>query len=297
MSRQLVFVHGRAQENKDSVALKAEWIAAFREGLALNHLTLPLDEEDIRFPYYGQTLYDLVKDIPAAEVAEVIVRGDGADDEQQAFVRSVLEEVRAVAGITDDHLREVAGVEVVERGPLNWGWVRGILRGVDRFVPGASGSGIAIATNDVYQYLKNPGVRDPIEIGVREAFTPGRETVVVAHSLGTVVAYNLLRREGQGQGWNVPLFVTLGSPLGVTAIRNALRPIGHPACANGWFNAMDSRDVVALYPLDSRRFGIAPPIENKTDVQNGTENRHGISGYLNDKETARRIYDALTVGG
>ena len=202
-----------------------------------------------------------------------------------------------MAGITEDQLREVAGAAVVERGPLKWEWVQGILRGVDRFVPGGSGASIAIATNDVYQYLRNPGVRDPIEMGVRGAFTPGRETVVVAHSLGTVVAYNLLRREGQAQGWNVPLFVTLGSPLGVTAIRNALRPIGHPACTAHWFNAMDERDVVALYPLDARRFGIAPPVENKTDVRNGTANAHGIEGYLNDKDVARRIYEVLTAGG
>ena len=32
---------------------------------------------------------------------------------------------------------------------------------------------------------------------------------------------------------------------------------------------------------------------SKTDVCNPTENRHGISGYLGDKEVARRIYDAL----
>ena len=29
----LVFVHGRAQEGKDAIALKAEWIAAWRKGL------------------------------------------------------------------------------------------------------------------------------------------------------------------------------------------------------------------------------------------------------------------------
>ena len=60
-----------------------------------------------------------------------------------------------------------------------------------------------------------------------------------------------------------------------------------------WFNAMDKRDVVALYPLDSVHFPINPVTENKTDVQNETENRHGISGYLNDKEVAKRIYEAL----
>jgi hypothetical protein len=35
-----------------------------------------------------------------------------------------------------------------------------------------------------------------------------------------------------------------------------------------------------------------PPIKNKTDVDNPTPNRYGISGYLGDP-SARRIYDAL----
>ncbi len=47
----------------------------------------------------------------------------------------------------------------------------------------------------------------------------------------------------------MPLFVTLGYPLGVTGIKAALPPIEHPACAARWFNAMDERDAVALYPL------------------------------------------------
>lgn len=128
---------------------------------------------------------------------------------------------------------------------------------------------------------------------MRQAMVPDVPTVVVAHSLGTVVAYNLLRRDGQAQRWQVPLFVTLGSPLAVKAIRAALAPIDHPACAAAWFNAMDERDVVALYPLTSDRFDVEPAILNKTDVQNHTANRHGISGYLDDAEVARRIHAAL----
>src|SRR5258705_4709850 len=156
--------------------------------------------------------------------------------------------MRQSAGITEQQLAEVEGAQVIQRGPLNWGWVRGILKAVDKYVPGGSGSGIALATHDVYQYLRNPGIRDTIEEGVRAALLPGVPTVVVAHSLGTVVAYNLLRREGAAQGWVVPLLVTVGSPLAVTAIKRALRPIQHPACVTHWFNAMDSHDVVALYP-------------------------------------------------
>ena len=109
-----------------------------------------------------------------------------------------------------------------------------------------------------------------------------------------MVAYNLLNKDPQAGEWEVPLFVTLGCPLGVNAIRKQVRPIAHPRCATAWFNAMDERDVVALYPLTKKRFDVNPAIENKKDVDNPTSNRHGISGYLGDAEVAARIHAALT---
>jgi hypothetical protein len=299
MTRQLVFVHGRAQEHKDSVALKAEWIEAFEEGLAKRGLGLPIVETDIRFPYYGDTLFDLVGGKPADSAAAVIVRGEELDDDERRFTRAVMEEMRAKTGISDDQLAEAAGQDVVERGPQNWEWFQGFLRAVDRFVPHGSGRSIALFTHDVYQYLKNSAIREAIETGVSAAITPGVETVVVSHSLGTVVAYNLLRQQGHLRGWKVPLFVTLGSPLAIREVRRTLRgfaPTRCPESASAWFNAMDERDVVALYPLTAAHFPLdpaMPSIENKTDVRNKTENRHGISGYLDDAEVAKRIHDAL----
>ena len=153
---------------------------------------------------------------------------------------------------------------------------------------------MALFTNDVYQYLHNPGIGRVLDDGVRSAFARGVETVVVSHSLGTVVAYNVLKKAGAERGLKVPLFVTLGSPLGVKVVKRAVRPIGYPGCASHWFNAMDERDVVALFALDDKHFDIDPDIENKTDVDNPTSNRHGISGYLGDPEVARRIHEALT---
>ncbi|HXA84604.1 MAG TPA: alpha/beta hydrolase [Candidatus Dormibacteraeota bacterium] len=299
MTRQLVLVHGRAQEKKDSVALKAEWLDALGEGLAKNNLTLPIPEKDVRFPFYGDTLYEMVDGKSADAAAAVIVRGEDADDDEKQFTRAVMEEIRQ-KNISDAQLAEIAGEDVIRRGPLNWEWVQGILQAVDRFVPHGSGASIALFTHDVYQYLKNSTIRQTIDDGVSAAMTPGVETVIVAHSLGTVVAYNLLRQKGALQGWKVPQFVTVGSPLAITLIRKTLRnlasPIRCPECVSNWFNAMDERDVVALYPLEPAQFPLDPlnpAIQNKRDVRNNTPNRHGIGGYLNDKEVAKRIYDAL----
>ena len=302
MTRELVLVHGRAQEHKDSIALKREWLDALRAGLRKSSLSLPIPEERVRFPYYGDTLHGLVANLPDDKVAEVVVRGSREDPQMRAFLADVLEEIAKRKGISDEQIERMGqeairargGTEVLERGVLNWGWVQGILTALDTHVPGASGASIAIATTDVYRYLTNPAIRDKLEAGVRQAMTPNVESVVVSHSLGTVVAYNLLRRDGEQRGWRVPLLVTLGSPLAVKKIRTTLAPNKHPACVRRWFNAMDPDDVVSLYPLDRGHFPLDPEIENKTDVDNDTENQHGISGYLADREVARRIHEALT---
>jgi hypothetical protein len=293
MTRQLVLIHGRSQERLDALSLKAAWVNAWKEGLAKNGLTLPIADDDIRFPYYGQTLYDLVEGKPASEVAEVIVRGEDAGEKEAIFVRDILLEIQKHTKITDEQVQELSVDAVLERGPLNWKWVRSVLKAIDTHVPRASSVSILLATRDVYLYLKNPGFQNIVDQGVRSAITPGVETVVVGHSLGAVVSYSLLRRDGKSLGWKVPLYVTLGAPLAVTAIKDALKPIDYPECVTRWFNAMDSRDIVSLYPLDGTHFRVTPAIENKTDVDNPTENRHGISGYLSDAVVAKRIYDAL----
>jgi hypothetical protein len=292
VTRQLVFVHGRSQQYKDAGDLKHQWIDSLQEGLDKSGLELPLAEEDIRFPYYGQTLFDLASGAAPNEIADVVIRGAKSDDEERQFVTAVLEEVIAAAEISETELGS-HGVGANARGPGQWEWVQRLLELLDRRVPGASAASIATFTHDVYHYLTNPGVQDKIDAGGRAAISPGTETVVVGHSLGTVVAYRLLRREGESLGWQVPLFVTLGSPLAVTAIRKMLAPIAHPSCAGRWFNAMDQADIVALYPLDQRGFDVDPASENKTDVHNQTRNRHGIVGYLNDAVVANRIHEAL----
>ena len=82
MTAQLVFVHGRSQEHKDADALKQEWIEAWQRGLAKSGLSIPIPEHDIRFPFYGDTLYDLVTGV--ADPADVIIRG-GAPATELAF--------------------------------------------------------------------------------------------------------------------------------------------------------------------------------------------------------------------
>jgi hypothetical protein len=73
-----------------------------------------------------------------------------------------------------------------------------------------------------------------------------------------------------------------------------LLEVRFPAPAvTAWYNAYDPKDVVALCPLDAANFPVNPPVENYGRVLNGTDNRHGIIGYLDDADVAKQILDAL----
>jgi len=303
--RDLVFVHGRAQQSKDSKALKAEWIAYWADGLKKSGLSVPLPDNRIHFPYYGDTLDQLVAGKSPEEAAKIVVRGvapEGGGElslEERAFIQAVLlESIGRFEGDAEGAVwRALPPGAIVEKGVLNWGWVQGLLEVLDKHIPGASSASVALATRDVFQYLTNDIIRDVINAGTVSAMPAEEETVVVSHSLGTVVAYNVLRLNAKQKGWKVPLFVTLGSPLAVSVIKEKLariKPIAFPVNVATWFNAMDERVVVSLYPLDKENFSLTPAIVNKTNVRNSTSNAHGISGYLGDKEVAKRIYDAVT---
>ena len=109
--------------------------------------------------------------------------------------------------------------------------------------------------------------------------------VVVGHSRGSVVAYNVLRAATQ----KVPLYVTVGCPLGIRAIQKELRPIKNPVGNKGWYNAYDAHDIVSLNPLDQSNFDVNPAITNNGTVENWTDNRHGIVGYLDDANVAKMV--------
>ncbi|APV48571.1 hypothetical protein BWI17_02035 [Betaproteobacteria bacterium GR16-43] len=294
MGRKLVFIHGRTQRGKEPAALKKEWLQSLDDGLHAHGLTRSIDDADVLFPWYGEALEALVQWGPSQDAAEAVLHAATESPPERVFMSAVMEQSRKEAGVTKAELKAIAGNDVFQRGPLDRGWLQGLVRALDRHVPLANGTGVALATYDAYQYLYTPAFARTIDAVVMEALVPGEETVVVAHSLGALVAYNLFRAHGAARGWKVPLFVTLGAPLAVTAIRDSLGVRAIPSCVEHWFNAKDERDVVALYPLDQRNFQVDDgTIENWSEVRNPTENRHGASGYLGDPEVARRIHEAL----
>ncbi len=284
----LIFIHGRAQEGKDPDKLKQQWTASLKEGLSKRNLEIP-DHVEIVFPYYGNLLYDLVQEIKqSGNLKDIIERGP-TNKEDAVFFHNFLLELAENANISNEELLMSYNGDFRERGPLNWEWVQAILRALDKTPIGSLS--LERFTYDVFVYCKFRAVSKKINELVCKEIN-NEPCVVVAHSLGSVVAYNILQENPE---WKISKFITVGSPLGVRSVQNSLKtPLSMPQCVrNGWFNAYDDRDVVALRALDDIIFPITPSIVNFGGVENQTDNRHGIEGYLNDSKVAKQIFEAL----
>jgi hypothetical protein len=293
--KKLIFVHGRNQQGKDPVGLLSEWTGYAQAGVTSIGHTWPttlLPE----MPFYGDRLIQLIEQLDSPTIETAIERGAGNTDSELEFRGELLLEIAAQAGISQEEIedqfqedirRRGGNPEVVERGPGNWEWVHSILKLLDRTSLGAKV--IDGFTRDVYVYLTKGNVQRKIDEIVRASIS-NDPCVIVAHSLGSVVAYHILKELDGPQ--NIT-FITVGSPLGIRTIRKHLGVLKMPARVRHWYNAMDEKDIVALYPLDDNNFDITPPIKNKTTVDNQTGEHHGIEGYLKDPDVAQVLYDGL----
>jgi hypothetical protein len=120
--------------------------------------------------------------------------------------------------------------------------------------------------------------------------------VLVGHSLGSVVAYEVAHKLDHA----LPLLVTLGSPLGLrTIVYERLRPQppGFPTQVSRWVNVADRDDFIAAAPDLAALFGAGQPtgalFEGGWTVDNGAE-PHRATFYLTKQETARPIGQTLT---
>jgi hypothetical protein len=270
----ILFIHGRSQGKKSSDILREEWGAALARGLADAGLRLP-DGIAFDYPFYGKTLDDFVDQAKLPKVSDIVSMGGSSGDPGfDSFTRSVLQEIESRGEISEEDVRAQMdpGSEITEMGPQNWAWVRAFVRAVDARWPGFSGARINDFLTDVWLYLDKPAVQSAID-AIIEAELTDEPTLVVSHSLGTVVAYNILRKNKI----NLIGLMTLGSPLAIKAITAKLGLLENVA-PRRWVNAYDVADIVALNPLDSTHFPVAPKIANYGGVENTTGNHHGIGG-------------------
>lgn len=161
---------------------------------------------------------------------------------------------------------------------------------------------------DVAAYFYQPGMRKKIQDRLRAEIKKATEPfVVVSHSLGTVVAFEVL----SDQQLNRPecsLLVTMGSPLGIQEVQDVLKDFGNklivPAKVRAWHNFADRLDPVALDAGLGNDFnaretaGRSVRIVDRIIVNDRTVdirqfNPHSSIGYLSHPEVRKVVHHQI----
>lgn len=184
-------------------------------------------QAEVEVAYYADLLRAKGKQGGAGEV-------DGLDEFELELVRAWLDELPVPEGVAAGRATWPV------RQALSW-------LSATRF-PGRTGLEWFVATffREVATYLRDEAARLVVRDRVAETIAGYEPDVVIAHSLGSVVAYETL--------WacpelKVPLLVTLGSPLALPhAVFDRLEhgDAGRPPNVARWLNLADPGDVVAI---------------------------------------------------
>ena len=137
------------------------------------------------------------------------------------------------------------------------------------------------------------GIRDRVRDALRR--NPG-PLVIVAHSLGSVIVFDVMGEEEFADRRAV--LITVGTALGLAPAQERLvafrseRPIPMPAGIAVWRNFHSSGDVVAMgSSLDDLHADFAPTDRiHSTEVRNLAEYHHSFDGYLATPEVRDAVY-------
>ncbi|MFE5564823.1 serine peptidase [Amycolatopsis japonica] len=152
---------------------------------------------------------------------------------------------------------------------------------------------IAVFCREVHTYLgrATSPERHAARAEVADVIARHRPRIVIAHSLGSVVAYEALWSQ---PGLQIDLLLTLGSPLGIpSAVFERLVPApvrargNRPPGVKQWINFADPGDIVAIPRWLGTRFD---GIERDAESAIHLIDFHRVASYLRHPVTA----DALT---
>ena len=272
----IIGIHGLA--NKPPADEKTGWWkAAIAEGLARNE-AMPNADFTFEFVYWADLRYEAP--LTEAENREPYRPYDGAgplpggDEAPGTTAKDVLAPV--YAGI--EAIEAMTGVTLVDDLILE-----------HRF-------------DDLWHYHVEHAFARQVRARLAERLRAFRShrILLVAHSMGSVVAYDVLRMlEREDPSLRVEHLVTAGSPLGLAKVRLKIEAEhGRPRVPNTvehWTNLADGDDVVAImgdleavFELNDQGTTVVDwRVVNGYRRPDGEPNRHKSYGYLRTPEFSR----------
>ncbi len=224
MSKMIIGIHGLSNKPAEKT-LARWWEKAMLEGLQVNS-KLSLESLDFQSVYWADVMYPQPDPVPdkyrRAKKGELKYYREGWVD----YIRETLLDF---GGDVLDSTKEMFGIDVLAEKVLK------------------------SKLKDLYRYYEKPKIRNELRGRLRQAILDNRDKrlMVVAHSMGTIIAYDVLRELGRSDATlSVEHFVTIGSPLGLPYVKYKIMEesplVRTPSIVKQWSNLADRRDPVAL---------------------------------------------------
>ncbi|BCL21324.1 hypothetical protein ACPCBX_14425 [Streptomyces tuirus] len=282
----VVCLHGVGSQQLGEEQLLKDWLPALQDGLTRAGAPGLLGSGDVAMAFYGDLFLPPRRTLAGADPffsAPDVEPGWETDALMAWWAQAAEVEPQVMAPAAEGTL---GGISISVQSAL-------IALSQSRFFAGLAERALIFDLKQVRRYLTQPGLRAAARARLRALI--GADTVaVVAHSLGSVVAYETLCALPDH---GVRALITLGSPLG---IRNLIFDQLDPAPADGigawpgsdtlsWTNIADRTDIVALVKDLRPRFGARVVCQL---VPNGSH-AHDATHYLGKRETGAALSAVL----
>jgi hypothetical protein len=306
MSKIIVGIHGLANKPERD-ELTDFWNRSIAEGLKK---TCKIEQPDfnLRMVYWADLLYkqpqhnDEFFDFDKLYNKEPYTAGPAKlKSYQEGFLDQIRNKGLSYVGAAIDFLKQDFGMDSL----ADWALER-ILKDLAFYYDKAQLIG------DRSKPKKMVLARTVLQDELRNVLLPlkGNQIMLIAHSMGTIIAYDVLRDIGQNdRAFEIAHFVTIGSPLGLPHVKaKIIEERGYAGkkhervrtptiVTKSWMNYADRRDPVALDTHLRDDFGPNAgsiqvkddPISNSYLSPSGESNYHKSYGYLRTPELSKHI--------
>ena len=254
-----------------------------------------------------------------SDVAEQI-RADGNSFDIVAWTYDFYREHRDIAldaAAIDDVILQHEATEDDIREASGWKrrvtvWMYRLSDLLPFLIPHLATEKMAVHIRDLRRYVRNKNgiadhAREMFKMPVRAACEAGRPILLIAHSMGSVIAYDALWEMTQNERDHarIDLLLTMGSPLGQSYLQK--RIFGHelhgkaryPDNIRRWSNLAAVGDLTAIDPVLRNDFSEMLELELVESIEdervfnffklNGQLNVHAEYGYLANESNGRIV--------
>jgi hypothetical protein len=165
---------------------------------------------------------------------------------------------------------------------------------------------LGVKFDDLADYYDKEEIRQQMRSRLSELLErhQDKKIMLIAHSMGSIIAYDVLRAYGDSETLKIEHFITIGSPLGLPIVAHKIcKEFGvkqTPDNVQRWTNIADPGDRVALdcnladeYQPNNGVQVADVLVYNKYVNHAGKANNHKSYGYLRAPEFSEYVRDFL----